>query len=119
MSRCTTPWAWAWASASHRAIPIRTMSRSDSRPSSSSDGQRLAADQLGDQVGALVVDRGLVQGHDPRVRQLCGRPGLALEPAAEIRSRGTILTATSRSRRSSRASQTVPKAPEPRRRRSR
>ena len=45
------------------------------------DRKRVAAHQLGDQVGALVVDRGLIQGHDPRVRQLRGRPGLAFEPA--------------------------------------
>ena len=45
------------------------------------DRQRVAAHQFGDQVGALVVDRGLIQGHDPRVRQLRGRSGLALEPA--------------------------------------
>ena len=34
-SRWTTPCAWAWASASHSATPMRTMSRSDSRPAAS------------------------------------------------------------------------------------
>ncbi len=46
-------------------------------------GQRPASDQLGDEVGALVVDLGLVQGHDPRMRQACRGSSLALEPAAE------------------------------------
>ena len=41
-----------------------------------------AAHELGDQVGALVVDRRLVQGHDPRMRQAGRRSGLALEAAA-------------------------------------
>ena len=78
-----------------------TMSRSDSRPPASSSVERRPADELGDEVRALVVDRGLVQGHDSRVREPRGGPGLALEAAADDRSRGRILIATSRSSRSS------------------
>ena len=45
--------------------------------------QRRAAHELGDEVGALVVDRGLVQRHDRRVRKPGGRTGLAFEAAAD------------------------------------
>ena len=41
--------------------------------------ERRAVDQLGDQVGALVVDRRLVQSHDPGMGEPRGRPRLALE----------------------------------------
>ena len=69
-SRCTTPWAWAWSSASHSAIPICDDVAIRQPPvARSSRSSVVAADELGDQVGALVVDRGLVQGHDRRVRR--------------------------------------------------
>ena len=90
-SRWTIPSSCAWASASQSAIPIPTMSRSDSRPSSSSCVQRPAAHQLGDQIGTLVVDRRLVEGHDPRMRETGGRAGLALEAAADDPLRGQDL----------------------------
>ncbi len=40
-----------------------------------------APHQLGDQIGALVVHRGLVQGDDARMRQARGHSRLAFEPA--------------------------------------
>ena len=46
-------------------------------------GQSLAPDELRDQVGALVVGARLIQGHDPRVGEPCGRSGLALEAPAD------------------------------------
>src|SRR5205807_510014 len=41
------------------------------------------ADELGDEVGAVVVDRGLVQRHDARMAEARGRAGLALEPPSD------------------------------------
>ena len=45
--------------------------------------QRLATDQFGDEVGAVVVDRRLVQGDDPGMREPRGSTRLALEPATD------------------------------------
>ena len=101
-SRCTTPCAWAWPSASHSAIRDRDDVAVRQPAGLEQRRQRLAADELGDQVGTVVVDGRLVQGDDPRVGQPRGGAGLALEAAADDSlARAAILTATSRSSRSS------------------
>ncbi len=82
-SRWTMPWACACPSASHRAdrdlddVPIRQPAGLEQR------GERRSADQLGDEVRAVIVDGRLVQRDDRRVGQPRGDPGLALEPAAD------------------------------------
>ena len=111
-SRCTTPWAWAWrkrvadGDADLDDVAVRQPARGQSAL------QRGAAHELGDQVGALVVGGGLVQGDDPWVRRGGPRRGpRARSGPRRRRSRGRILIATSRCRRSSRAIHTVPKPP--------
>ena len=81
-SRWTIPFACACPSASQSAIPIPTMSRSDSAPLFEQAVERLALDQLRDEVRALVVRTGLVQGDDPGMGEPRRRARLALEAAA-------------------------------------
>ena len=61
----------------------RTMSRSDSRPVGQQPRRASRRDELGDQVGALVVDRRLVQGDDPGMGEPRGGPRLTLEAAVD------------------------------------
>ena len=78
-SRWTTPCGVGMGERVAQRDPDRDDVAVRQPPGSSSAVERRAADQLGDQIGALVVDRRLVQGHDARVGQPRGRPGLALE----------------------------------------
>jgi hypothetical protein len=74
-------------------------------------GQRDADDVA---VGQLpVIEKGVERFAE---RRAAARASRSKRPGGLVRSRGRILTATSRSRRSSRAIQTVPKAPAPSRR---
>ena len=115
-SRWTTPWAWAWASASHRAIAI-TMRRGPTAVrfrAARAASRRGRARRPGRRPSSSTAAS--YRATIPGWREAGGGTRLALEAPAESRSRGMTLTATSRSRRSSCASQTVPNPPVPSRR---
>ncbi len=77
--------------------------------------ERVAADELGDEVDGVLVAARLVERDDRRVRQPRRGERLALGALAAPPASGIRLTATGRSSRRSRASQTVPNPPAPRR----
>ena len=75
--------------------------------------ERPARDELVGDVDVARVARERVRAEAARVPQPRRRRGLALGPRRRLPSRATILSATSRPVRSSRASQTEPEPPLP------
>ena len=82
-SRWITPGAWACSSASESASADLEDVAVGQPPGREQLIERLATNQLGDEVGPVVVDRRLVERHDRRVGQARGGPCLALEPLAD------------------------------------
>ena len=102
-SRWMTPRLWACASAraERRADPQDVAVRQ--RAVAQQVGERRPLDELGDEVDGVLVAAGFVERDDPGVREPRGGQGLALAAAVGSSPIAMRLTATSRSRCSSRA----------------
>ena len=99
-SRWITPRACACSSASHSAVPMRATSRSDSAPLATELLQRRPVHQLGDQVGVCSSSSRTRTGPRCPGGSAGPPPAPRARPAparTSPRSRGTTLTATSRS----------------------
>ena len=118
-SRWITPLAWACASASHSAIPTWTTSRSDSRPSASSRSSVVPWTSSDTRYAPSSSTAASYRVTIPGCASLAAARASRSNRPPFTRSRARILTATSRSSRSSCAIQTVANPPVPRRRRSR
>ena len=84
MSRWMTPLACAWSSASQSSAPISRHVAVGDPARSRQLVERLALDQLADQVGVAAVLAELVERDDPAVVEPRRRLGLAQHPAARL-----------------------------------
>ena len=78
-SRWTIPFSWAAPSASAIWMPYSTALRKGRAPPPQALAQRLALEQLGDDVGHVAVGRHVEHGDDVRVVEAAGRARLAAE----------------------------------------
>ena len=84
MSRCTMPFACAAASPDASCLAMSTALEGGSAPVGERLTQRRALEQLGDDVGLIVVGADVVDGEDVGVVQGRGRAGFLLEAAQAI-----------------------------------
>ena len=83
---------FSWAAARPRAIwtASSTDLRAPSEPRGHAVAERLALQQLGDDVGRAVVLPGVVDGDDVGMVEDAGGPGLLLEAADAVRGRRRV-----------------------------